>query len=327
MNPTLIKANIALFNGSRAEARRLLRDYEAQTAAAPEAEDASLVLWLTAQAQDSRDARVDGLRKLLVAAPANDPYAKLANQYLADEEKAEAEAATDIVPEGDGEAKPRRRGGVLGVAWWKAGVFALVGVVLGVIVMTLFPTGATSQQGVAQIPTSAPGTQAAVGEGTPVPDLSTPIPPELHQTEYPRGILQVSRIEDGSQRAADQRGTPLTPVEGARFVALKLVFECRQGICQRPPEANMSLFLDDGSLAPQIADTGIAGEELLQSVAQGRTTSGWVVFEVPNARDPLALAVLPFQPLETPESNQDPEPQLIPLGAGDVEVTPDVNIP
>lgn len=325
MNPTLIKANIALFNGSRAEARRLLREYEAQTAGAPEAEDAPLVLWLSAQAQDNREARVEGLRKLLASAPATDPYARLANQYLADEEKAEVEAATTTVADSDGETTPRRGGGLLGVPWWKAGVFTLAGVIIGVIVMTLFPSGAGSGTSVVQLPTAAPGTPGVVAQGTPLPDLSTPIPPELHQTSYPRGILQVSRIEDGTQRAADQRGTPLTPVQGARFVALKLVFECREGICQRPPEANLALFLDDGSAAPQVPDAGVAGEELLQSVAQGSATTGWVVFAVPDTRSPLALAVLPFEPLATPENNQNPEPQLIPLGLDNVEVTPDVN--
>lgn len=73
MNPTLIKANIALFNGSRAEARRLLAGYQAQVGTTPAPEEASLVQWLSAQAQDDRDARVEGLRRLLQTASPNDP--------------------------------------------------------------------------------------------------------------------------------------------------------------------------------------------------------------------------------------------------------------
>jgi hypothetical protein len=326
VNPTLIKANIALFNGSRAEARRLLREYEAQTAGAPEAEDATLVLWLSAQAQDSREGRVDGLRKLLATAPASDPYAKLAHQYLADEEKAKTEAETATVPE-EGEAAAPRRGGILGVPWWKAAAFAGVGVVLGVIVMTLFAPGGGPGQGVAVAPTSAPGTPSVAVRGTPLPDLSTPIAPELHQTIYPRGILQVSRIEDGSQRVADRNNNLIGPVTGTRYVALKLVFECRQGTCSRPPEANLSLFLDDGSLAGQLTDVSVLNEPQLEPVGENFSSDGWVVFQVPDARDPLALAVLPFLPIATPENNQEPEPQLIPLGLADAEVTPDVNNP
>lgn len=325
MNPTLIKANIALFNGSRAEARRLLRDYEAQAGSTPDVEDASLVLWLTAQAQDSREGRVEGLHKLLAVVSANDPYAKLANQYLADEEKAEAEAATAIVPE-DGVAAPGRRG-ILGVAWWKAVAFAGVGVVLGVIVMTLFSPGGRTGPDEAGALATAPVASGAAAQGTPLPDLSTPIPPELHQTTYPRGILQVSRIEDGSQRIADRNNALIGPVIGTRYVALKLVFECRQGTCSRPPEANLSLFLDDGSLAGQLTDVSVVGEPPLQAVGENFTTDGWVVFQVPDARDPLALAVLPFQPVATPETGQQQEPQLIPLGLDSVEVTPDVNAP
>lgn len=326
MNPTLIKANIALFNGSRAEARRLLRDYQAQVGATPDPADASLVLWLTAQAQDSREARVDELRKLLAAAPANDPYAKLASQYLADEQKAEEAAATETVPEPGEPAQPARRG-ILGVAWWKAGAFVLAGIVLGVIVMSLFG-GGSSGTAVAQVPTPLPGTAAPATPAGPLPDRSTPIAPELHQTDYPDGILQVTRIEDASERIEDSDGNLVTPVDGARFVALKLLFECRQGnggICRNPPEANVALVLDDFTQSPRLSDVNVAGEPLLSQVAAGNTTDGWVVFEVPNTRDLLSLAVLPVRPVATPALNEEQEPQFISLLDGQVEVTPDDN--
>ncbi|MFN8377635.1 MAG: hypothetical protein U0452_03090 [Anaerolineae bacterium] len=314
MNPTLIKANIALFNGSRAEARRLLGDYQAQTNGTPDPEEATLVQWLNAQAQDNRDDRVSGLRSLLQTAPPNDPYARLAAQYLADEKKAEEAAATDTVPE-PGETPERKVRGVLGVAWWKAGVFALAGVIVGVIVMTVFSGGSASTgPSVAVVPTTAPGTTLA---GTPPPDLSTPIPGELHQTTYPDGILQVTRIEDGSLRIVDQQNQVATPVPGTRFVALKLLFECRGGsggICRNPPEANVGLLLDDlVTQAPRLSDVTVAGEGTFQPVAQGNTTDGWVVFEVPDTRDLASLAVLPTRPEATPENGQQQQPQFIPL--------------
>lgn len=314
MNPTLIKANIALFNGSRAEARRLLGDYQAQAGAAPAAEEATLVQWLGAQAQDSRDARVEGLRKLLQTAPPDDPYARLATQYLADEQRAEEAAATDTVPEAGEAPQPKARA-ILGVPFWKAGAFALVGVIAGIIAMTIFGGGSVaSGPSVVTVPTTAPGTTPA---GTPLPDRSTPIPGELHQTTYPDGILQVTRIEDDSQRIVDQQNNVATPVAGTRFVALKLLFECRGGsggICRQPPEATVALLLDDlVTLAPRRSDVTVAGEGTFRQVAQGNTTDGWAVFEVPESRGVGSLAVFPTRPEATPENGQDQQPQYIPL--------------
>jgi len=324
VNPTLIKANIALFNGSRAEARRLLAGYHAQAGATAAPDEATLVQWLNAQAQDDREARVSGLRQLLATAPPNDPYARLASQYLADEQKAEAAAASDTVSE-PGEAPQPKARGILGVAWWKAAAFALVGVVAGVIVMTLFSGGAgagTGGQQVAQVPTTAPGTAPA---STPLPDRSTPIPGELHQTEYPDGILQITRIEDGSGRIVNQQGEVETPISGTRFVALKLLFECRGGsggICRNPPEANVALVLDDlTTQAPRLTDVTVSGERGFEQVSQGNTTDGWVVFEVPDTRNPASLAVLVTRPEATPENGQTQEPQFIPLFTDEAEAT------
>lgn len=320
MNPTLIKANIALFNGSRAEARRLLGEYQAQTGSTPDPDEVTLVQWLTAQAQDSRDARVDGLRKLLETAPPSDPYARLASQYLADEQKAEIAAKTDTVSE-DGSPAPSRRSGVLGVAWWKAAAFVFAGVIVGVIVMTLFSGGPGASTAAAQVATPQPGGQATLPAGTPLPDLSTPIAPELHQADYLRGTLQVSRIEDDSQRVVDDRGASLTPVTGTRFVALKLVFECGQGTCDNPPEAALAVVLDDLSAEPLVQGAQIAGETVLEPVGQSFSTNGWVVFQVPDAREVLSLGVVPLETEATLAPNETPETLIIPLPNDLVEAT------
>ena len=320
MNPTLIKANIALFNGSRAEARRLLAEYQAQVGANPPPDEATLVQWLTAQAQDSREARVAGLRQLLQTAPPTDPYAKLASQYLADEEKAEIAAKTDTVNE-DGTPAPAKRSGILGVAWWKAAAFLFAGVIVGVVVMSLFGGGSGTGTAVAQQPTRPAGQVATQPPGTPAPDLSTPIPPELHQTEYLRGTLQVSRLEDNSQRVVDDRGNPLNPVTGTRFMALKLLFECGQGTCENPPEAALAVVLDDLSAEPRLDNARIAGETVLEPVGEGFSTNGWVVFQVPDARTVLSLGVVPFELEATLAPNETPEPLIIPLPNDLVEAT------
>jgi hypothetical protein len=317
VNPTLIKANIALFNGSRAEARRLLAEYQAQVGT-PAPDEATLVQWLTAQAQDSRDARVAGLRELLQTAPPADPYAKLASQYLADEEKAEIAANTDTIDE-SGQPATGKRSGILGVAWWKAAAFLFAGVIFGVVVMSVFGGGGGTA--VAQEPTRSAGQVTATPPGTLAPDLSTPIPPELHQTDYLRGTLQVSRLEDNSRRVVDDRGNPLSPVTGTRFMALKLLFECGQGTCQNPPEAAMAVVLDDLSAEPRLDNARIAGETVLEPVGEGFSTNGWVVFQVPDARTVLSLGVVPFELEATLAPNETPVPLVIPLPNELVEAT------
>src|SRR5262249_8576546 len=83
----------------------------------------------------------------------------------------------------------------------------------------------------------------------------------------------------------------LTPIPGARFYALNVAFECRGGICDAPPQAILKLQLDDGSLIAPRTGVQIAGTTPLSPIALGRTTSGWLVFEVPSITPVSALVV------------------------------------
>jgi hypothetical protein len=121
----------------------------------------------------------------------------------------------------------------------------------------------------------------------------TPLPAGSAVVSYPQGVLQVTAREDYSTRVATLDGRELTPVPGARFYALEVIFECRQGICGTPPQAQVSVRLDDGVVLPARDGVGLLGGRVLQPIAQGRATTGWLVFELPETARVVGLELLP----------------------------------
>lgn len=299
MHPKLIKANIALFNGARTETRRLLDEYRSE---ADDAKPTPMILWLDAQAQDTRDARIERLHDLLEETGENSRYARYARAYIEDERKY------------SNKPLPGSRGSnglsILGVSLWKAALFTLIGGALAFVLVSAFNPGA-GQSGVTPEFATAIATPGSPDvNASPPPDQSTPVAPELFQAQYNRGILQITAVEINSTRAADtQEQVLLTPITGARFYALKLIFECRQGICANPPEARLALELDDGTNIPAMDDVGIMGENLFQRVAEGRSTNGWVVFEIPLDSTPSRLVIVP----PSPDTATPPTPVFIDL--------------
>jgi hypothetical protein len=309
VHPKLIKANIALYNGARSETRRLLEEYRAE---ANGEKPTPMVLWLDAQAQDEHADRVARLHTLIEETGENNYYARQAQEYI----ETESQYSEKPLP---GARASRRAVSVGGVALWKAGLFVVVGALVGIVLFSVFNPGNAANtpaiEGTQTAGSITPGdvTLGAVAE-TPLnlPDQSTPVAPELFQAQYPQGILQITAIEDNSQRAADIRQRVIvSPITGARFYALKLIFECRAGICSDPPQAQLSVELDDGVNIPVMDNIGINGERLFQPVAQGRSTTGWVVFEIPEANTPLRLVITP----PTTTASETPEPVFVDLEA------------
>lgn len=306
MHPKLIKANIALFNGARSETRRLLDEYRTE---AEESKPTPMMLWLDAQSQDTRDQRIERLHVLLEETGDNSRYARYAKAYI-DEERKFGNKPLPGSHGGSGLA-------ILGVSAWKAVLFAIVGGAMAFIAFSAFNPGTGAVQSVTTPPPgfATPGGAILGGESaTPLnlPNLSTPVAPELFQAQYPRGVLQITSVEDNSQRAADIRElVVLTPITGARFYALKLIFECRQGICANPPQARLTLELEGGVEIPAMDNVGITGENLFQPVAEGRSTNGWAVFEIPLDSTPTRLVITPA----STEATETPTPVFIDLSA------------
>ena len=283
MHTKLIKANIALFEGARSETRRLLQEYRAERGQLWENDpDASMVMWLDAQAQGDRDERIRRLHTLVASVEPEDYYAQLARDYLLEEEKYWQKIHSN---------PDRRTSGfnLLGVSLWKVIVFCVVGgIVTFVVVSMLSGSGDTPAQSVGADVASTPSGQAT---SPAFPDQSQPLLADSYTARYSGGILQAVALEDNSERVVNTRTLALvTPVPGARFYALEVVFECRIAICNNPPEAELALQLDNGIVEVR-SDVAIAGERIFEPIALGRTTVGWIVFEVPTISRVDALVI------------------------------------
>lgn len=286
MHPSLIKANIALFKGERAETLRFLQDYVSEFGFSLESDpDAPLVMWLDAQAQTDRNERIRRLQILVGSALSDNHYSQLARNYLNEETRLGGIHVSQP-------AQPRR-----------TLFFALLGGMLLVIVIALIV--ARPQQPPEQTP---PNTALPEPTALNLPDRSQPLVADSFTARYPRGILQILAVEEDSKRVVNTREQTLAiPVEGGRFYALNLSFECRGGICEHPPEATVALQLDNGDLIEPKSEVSIAGERLMQAVALGRSTAGWVIFEVPLVSPVKALVI------SDPEDNGAFDPIVINL--------------
>jgi hypothetical protein len=223
-------------------------------------------LWLEAHTQPDPAERTRRLTALAAQYDASNPYADLARAAL------EAERLAAPPP------APRQR--------WP--LWALLGV--GVVVVAAALLSNPRPADPTLTPTSPPATLAP----TPLPDRSTPLTGDAYTVRYADGLLSVVAVEDDSGRATEGDGLqPLAPLDGARFYAVEVAFECRAAICDQPPQADLALRLFDGSRIAPRPRTALIGQDTLAPVALGRITRGWLVFEIPRVGVVQALEVLP----------------------------------
>jgi hypothetical protein len=279
MDIRLIRANIALAEDDRLEVLRLLDEYRH----APDKADDhdSLVMWLEAHAQTDHNALIRHLEKLLKQTPPYDIYHQMAHDYLWKEDTynstiADVQHQARAIP---GMTRNRAIGGAIGVI-----------VSLMLIILLIRWTARPNENAV--VPTLAALPPTAFP--TLLPDNSQVLNINDHLARYEGGLLMVAALEDNSVRVLDSISLePLQPVDGARFYALQLHFECRQGICSEPPEAALSLILDNDFSVPPREGAMIQSAELMTPIALGRRTIGWVVFEVPIVSGVKELLVTP----------------------------------
>ncbi|MEO0560588.1 MAG: hypothetical protein AAF125_00640 [Chloroflexota bacterium] len=283
--PLLIKANIALFKGERAEVLRLLQQYENERAATDDLH-ANQVMWMRAQAQPTDDARIEMLYDLIGRATTRDAYTRMAREYL------EAEESFDPPPPSSA------------ARWTRLG--------LGVATLFILVLGGTFLLGALgeSVPEPTPVAQAPTPTPTVLPpDLSQPLLVESFTRQYESGILSILAFEDPSRRVTDtQTGGLVEPVAGARFYGLQARFECRSGICNTPPEAEITLRTDNDDVIPLRGGVTVAGAAPMEAIALGRTTSGWLVFELPSLSRAEELIIVPIL------AEEDAPPIVIELG-------------
>ena len=283
MHEKLISANIALFRGERAETLRLLDELERDN---PEAIQGhiSMVMWLTAHAQTNNDRRLQQLHELIAQTPTDDYYHQLTRDYLAQE---------DLYSE---KLQPSR-----GLATRQLLMIIAVVLVLGILAAGAINSG--------DIPTAvvldaSPDPLPTVINPEDLPDKSRAIVADSFTARYLQGILQLLAVEDRSERVIYIKdGLLAEPVAGARFYALNVTFECRLGICNDPPEAELEILLNNGTSLAVRDDLIIAGQPQFEPIALGRATSSWVVFELPTLNQPTNLII-------QPEAKTGVEPQV-----------------
>jgi hypothetical protein len=281
----LIKANIALFEGARLETQQLLQEYIDEQGVGWERDPyAPMVMWLDAQAQGNWEERVRRLYALVASVDAGNYYARLAHGYLQEEESFQEKLHPHA-------KKQRSRFLLFGVALWKAIFFILVGGIFTFGIITLFDQSDDSSGQVVAV--GASSVDQGESDFANLPDKSQPVVADSYTARYDGGILQVLAIEDVSERIIDGRSSTLvTPVPGARFYTVSLAFECRYAICNDPPEATLSLQLDNGSILEMRSDVVVAGEPTFEAIALGRKTNGWAIFEIPAISRAEALLVI-----------------------------------
>lgn len=292
--PKLVQANIALFKGERAETLRLIEEFRQQHTARIGEEHQVALLWLEAQAQGDHTDRLRLLREL-TAVPVPSVYHRLAQELLGDEDAYQASITK-------ADAARQRATRLALVFAGLAGVLFMI--LLGSGILFAPPSEPISSAvAVTETPAATPTT-------TPLPDQSRPLAAESFTKRYLGGILQIAAFEAPSARVISaENGDPLSPVTGAQFIALKLNFECRTGICNAPPEATLAVQLDSGDLITARQDAQIMGQQPFQPIALGHTTTGWMVFEIPLVGIVRALVITPAQDQTIQE--------LIPLSLSD----------
>lgn len=263
-----MQAQIALFKGERAETLRLLHEYRDTNGDI----DEPMVMWLEAQAQTDREARIQRLQAL--AGRYDSIYGQLAQDTLRVE--ADYQQKIDAVKRARSfDPTTRRLVGLVSV------------VIIGILVLVGLGVGRTPVEIPTPTVTLAPTIMT-------LPDRSRVLASDSYTARYPRGILQVTAVEDESERVVSRNEQSLvTPVPGARFYALKIVFECRGGVCNQPPEARLRLELSNGEYIDARNDIQIINEPVLSAIALGRSTTGWVIFEIPTVTSADALLVTP----------------------------------
>lgn len=279
MDIRLIRANIALAEDDRLEVLRLLEEY--RHIHDKNSEHDSLVMWLEAHAQTDHHALIRHLEKLLKKTAPYDPYHQMAHDYLWKED-----TYNDTIADVQHQARA-----VPGLTWRRV-MGGTIGLLITVVTITFLLRWTARNNELATIPTRAAIQATALP--TLIPDNSLRLNLNDHLARYEGGLLMVAALEDESLRVIDSLTRDiLEPVEGARFYVLELHFECRQGICSEPPEAILSLILENEFTVPPRDGAIVQNEEAMTPIALGRRTVGWVVFEVPVVSQPIELLVTP----------------------------------
>lgn len=278
MNDNLKKANQSLLEGDRDGVLDLLRN-EPET---PE------VMWLRANSVLPDDERQYLLRKL---ADEDSRYSRLAREFLDREIKSQTEL--DEPPDYKFWLQPNYQKRIEKMhefrMWIIGGILLLFlgvfGIVININYESEYDRQVESVRATQTAQTFFDGKQFA---------------------QYRDGTLSIIDVIDPVDTldrpvtfgdTLDDKFRPMTPAEGARFVAVLINFQCTMPICNEPPEADLALMLaDDKPTAPSNYSSRLffidEPPSEFDRIASGKSIKLWFVFEVPRITSPKALLIL-----------------------------------
>lgn len=278
MNRTIEKANQALLDGDRDGVLKILQN-EPETAE---------VIWLRANSVLSDHERLQLLRRLISE---EGRYTQLAREFLDREMKYQAEL--DEPPDYKFWLQPDHKKRVQKMReyrMWIIGAFLLL--TLGVFgVITNINYESENEEFAAGV--RATQTAQAFLAGQQFANYGAG---RLSIIDYIDPVDALERpVSFGD--VLDDQYRPVTPAEGARFVAVLINFECSIPICNEPPEADLALLLSDNQPTTQFNYSSRPffidePPSEFDRIASGKSIKLWFVFEVPRIASPKALLVI-----------------------------------
>lgn len=293
MEESIYKAHIAMMDGDREKVLDLIK----QESPSPE------VLWLRAQSVIDPLLRLTLLNEVVNS---DDPvYTPLARQILSREN--EYKNQLDQPPDYQFWKKPGMKGKLSSFRRQKAWSLGLLAITLisGLILFSLY----LQNKGSLSIPSTT------VSQQTPRPTPSiTPLPVNNRpRISYLQGDFSIIRVENPTYRKVlfdnySEGDESAVPALGAVFIAVQYEFLCRIAICEKPPEVPISLKLADGKVVTYMSSSQpvLADYPGTNRIAMNQVVSGWLVFEIPNRADPVAL-------LFPDETSYDAPPLELPM--------------
>lgn len=114
---------------------------------------------------------------------------------------------------------------------------------------------------------------------------------ELGPVLYPGGQFSIIRFERNTRRNVNYSGysaqsDQVVPATGAIFWAFQYKFICRKSVCNKPPEVENVLLKLVGGGESDSTRYVLADYPVAERIADGLSTTGWLVFEVPEAAEP-----------------------------------------
>jgi hypothetical protein len=284
MEDFLIKANAALLEGDRDGALRILEGRPATVD----------ILWLRAHCVTSDKERISLLKE--IAQGEYPVYSRLAEEILDRDRKFSEQLSQP--PEYQFWKKPTWQERIQQLRQQRGWILGILGtIVMSSLVISGMIISDKHDQQIAFQATQIMQATLSMPTATlrPTPTV-TPIA-AVGPISYPGGELSIIRFESDTDRKVVQAGSyqedeVATPASGAVFWAFEYRFICRKAVCDNPPEVEKIILKLRGGGEREAEQFVLADFPAAERVADGVSTTGWLVFEIPERANPETFILM-----------------------------------